>query len=563
MGRIVLVALLMATLIHRLGAQQNDQVATGLTPMISGLVRSTTDGIPPAIMVYVTEPRSFAPYISAKVDSTGSFRFDPDVRLRAGVHKLAFVAPDHKMLVRDVYLTPETRGVKIEVALETNRRRNEVFDSVKIITDFSDGNFDRASRMNQLPNGTYTADIKLTGGSAVYQVIPYISGLPIDDVHSVNGTMQSSYQYDDGGDFRSIIKAKGKKITVVWDPSLAATSDKEAVFEFLSPDDIRIDSARESFNKRSLDAFKGLPPNITGPAEVRRWRNGREGDAAFELSKALELPEGRLRDVAIANASLRYIPLVLSFRDETSYADRIATNVPPHSNAWTVSDEALVPIIATAPALPRLWSYLDSVVSAHPDRGPDILYRSMLVASLAGDTLQIKRLYDRFMSAYPKHDMASSVRRKFNPYSVIKPGHELPSFNFTVLGDSNARITPASLRGKYVLIDLWATWCAPCIAELPNIERVWKLYGGRKFEIVSISLDADIKDIAPFREKRFPMQWKHVFSPGLFNSKAAEIFEVSGIPKPILVGPDGRIIAVSEGLRGEELEKTLGVYLDR
>lgn len=563
MIRSVLVVLIAVAAVQGVVAQQNELISTGVTPVISGNVRSTTDGIPSAIMVYITEPRSFAPYISAKVDRDGNFRFEPDARIRAGVYKLAFAAPDHRMLVRDIYLTPETRGVKIKVALETNRKRGEVLDSVKIISDFSDGNFDNVPRMTQRPDGTYTADIALKGGSAVYQVIPYIAGIPVDDIHSVNGTMQSSYEFDEGGDFRSIVKGKGKKITIVWDPAAAATSDKPAVFTYLSPDDIRIDSAREAFNKRSLDAFRGLPPDITDPVEIRRWRNGREGDAAFELSKALELPEGRLRDVAIANASMRYIPLVLSFRDETAYAERIASSVAPDANAWTVSDEALVPIIATAPALPTLWEYLDSVVSAHPDRGADVLYRSMLVASLAGDSAQIKRLYDRFMSAYPKHDMASSVKRKFNPYSVIKPGNQLPSFDFTLLGDPNTHVTPVSLRGKYVLIDLWATWCAPCVAEMPNIERAWKLYGGSKFEIVSISLDANEKDIAPFREKRFPMPWKHVYSPGLFNSKAAELFEVSGIPKPILVGPDGRIIAISEGLRGEELEKTLGVYLER
>ncbi|MBK6759251.1 MAG: redoxin family protein [Ignavibacteria bacterium] len=563
MVRILLVVLIVVVGAHCLSAQQNDQISTGILPVISGRVRSTTEGALSDLTVYITEPRSLARYISAVVDRDGNFRFEPDARIRAGVYKLAFASPDHKMLVHDIFLTPETRGVKIVVTLETNRKRGEVIDSVKIISDFSDGNFDNAPRMSQRPDGTYAADIALKGGTAVYQVIPYITGIPADDNHSVNGTMQSSYEYDDGGDYRSIIKGKGKKITVVWNPAAAATSDKPADFVYLSPDDIRIDSARESFNKRSFDAFRGLPPNITDPIEIRRWRNGREGDAAFELAKALELPEGRLRDVAIANSCIRYIPLVLSFRDETSYAERIASSVPPDAYAWTVSDEALVPIIATAPALPTLWEYLDSVVSAHPDRGADVLYRSMLVASLAGDSAQIKRLYDRFMSAYPKHDMASSVKRKFNPNSFIKPGNQLPSFDFTLLGDPNTHVTPSSLRGKYVLIDLWATWCAPCVAEMPNIERVWKLYGGSKLEIVSISLDASEKDIAPFREKRFPMAWKHVYSPGLFNSKAAELFEVSGIPKPILVGPDGRIIAVSEGLRGEELEKTLGVYLER
>ncbi|MBC8125057.1 MAG: TlpA family protein disulfide reductase, partial [Candidatus Kapabacteria bacterium] len=117
------------------------------------------------------------------------------------------------------------------------------------------------------------------------------------------------------------------------------------------------------------------------------------------------------------------------------------------------------------------------------------------------------------------------------------------------------------LRGKYVLIDLWATWCGPCVADMPVMERVWKRYGGSKLEIISVSLDADTNSIAMFRQKRFAMAWKHVFSSGLWQSAAAELFEVSGIPKPILVDPEGHIVAISDGLRGEELEKTLEKYL--
>jgi hypothetical protein len=74
-------------------------------------------------------------------------------------------------------------------------------------------------------------------------------------------------------------------------------------------------------------------------------------------------------------------------------------------------------------------------------------------------------------------------------------------------------------------------------------------------------LDPSEEVVTKFRSKRFPMPWRHTVLTGLFKDPVCEQFEVQSVPKPILVGPDGTILATGESLRGNELEKTLERFL--
>jgi peroxiredoxin len=113
----------------------------------------------------------------------------------------------------------------------------------------------------------------------------------------------------------------------------------------------------------------------------------------------------------------------------------------------------------------------------------------------------------------------------------------------------------SDLRGKVVLLDFWAAWCRPCRIENPNVVRAYKKYHDKGFEVFSVSLDRDkaswVKAI-----KDDELIWPyHVSDLKYWQSEAAKIYGVSGIPATFLIGKDGRIIA--KNLRGAALENAL------
>ncbi|MCL2074032.1 MAG: AhpC/TSA family protein [Marinilabiliaceae bacterium] len=129
--------------------------------------------------------------------------------------------------------------------------------------------------------------------------------------------------------------------------------------------------------------------------------------------------------------------------------------------------------------------------------------------------------------------------------SMLEPGNEAPNFILTDI--KGKEVDLKSFRGKYVFIDFWASWCRPCRMENPNLVKVYKIYGGKNFEIISISLDET------------PEEWKKgVADDGLTwtqlydaTGEVAEKYGVETIPNTWLLDKEGVIL--KKDLRGEEL----------
>jgi peroxiredoxin/predicted negative regulator of RcsB-dependent stress response len=108
-------------------------------------------------------------------------------------------------------------------------------------------------------------------------------------------------------------------------------------------------------------------------------------------------------------------------------------------------------------------------------------------------------------------------------------------------------------RGKYVLIDFWATWCAPCIAELPRLQAAYRTYHDAGFEIIGISLDESKTAVVDFaRARNIPWAQLHNASG---SADLVEAFGVSSIPATYLIDPEGTVIRLDA--RGKALEETL------
>jgi thiol-disulfide isomerase/thioredoxin len=127
------------------------------------------------------------------------------------------------------------------------------------------------------------------------------------------------------------------------------------------------------------------------------------------------------------------------------------------------------------------------------------------------------------------------------------------------LPDANEKpVDLASLRGKYVFIDFWASWCGPCRAENPNLVKAYQKFKGKPFEIVGISLDEKKEPWLKAIEKD-NLPWVHLADLKGWENDLARHYGIRWIPSSFLLDPEGRIIA--RDLRGDALEKMLSDLL--
>jgi thiol-disulfide isomerase/thioredoxin len=125
--------------------------------------------------------------------------------------------------------------------------------------------------------------------------------------------------------------------------------------------------------------------------------------------------------------------------------------------------------------------------------------------------------------------------------------------------DANGKnISLLSFKGKYVLVDFWASWCVPCRAESPTLVKAYEQYKSKNFEIFSVSLDKDKnKWLKAVKDDQYT--WPQAGDMKGWENDAAAQYGISGIPFNFLLNPEGVIIA--RNLRGEELEKKLAALL--
>jgi thiol-disulfide isomerase/thioredoxin len=170
-------------------------------------------------------------------------------------------------------------------------------------------------------------------------------------------------------------------------------------------------------------------------------------------------------------------------------------------------------------------------------------------------------LADRFEKEKPNSSIGkafiASVRRSKAVAEGLPLGQVAPDIN---LKAPNDQVVPlSSLRGKYVLIDFWASWCGPCRRENPNVVRLYNQYKDKGFEIYGVSLD---RERGPWLQaiKADNLTWTHVSDLKYFNSAAALDYLVQAIPYTVLLDKEGKIIA--KGLRGQALEVKLAELLN-
>ncbi len=154
-------------------------------------------------------------------------------------------------------------------------------------------------------------------------------------------------------------------------------------------------------------------------------------------------------------------------------------------------------------------------------------------------------------------DIIASIEKQLAAEAALAVGKVFPA-----IAEQDLDGKPLSLaahKGKVVLVDFWATWCGPCVAELPNVLAAYEKYHGKGFEIVGISLDKEKDALTTFIADK-KMTWQQYFDGQGWENKLSQEFGISSIPATFLLDKEGMIVA--KDLRGDELEKELAKLLN-
>jgi len=152
--------------------------------------------------------------------------------------------------------------------------------------------------------------------------------------------------------------------------------------------------------------------------------------------------------------------------------------------------------------------------------------------------------YQQYLREYSDFPRYTSFLRSFHKkIERVSPGH--PAVPFALPNRNGKIVRMNDFRGKYVLLDFWASWCIPCLDEFPYMKQIYKEYPRKKFEILGISIE---KDSLQWRKamRKYQNTWPQLYGGHEFQQRTFHTYRGGGIPFYILVGPKGKIIRYND-----------------
>lgn len=296
---------------------------------------------------------------------------------------------------------------------------------------------------------------------------------------------------------------------------LGETEDKIIPLTLVPDDKVKIKSTFNTFE---------LNPTISGPKWAKVMTEYMDLFAVFHLGQT---------ELMLRKDSLEATELSERFKLLKAPLDSfsVATMRKDPGNPFNiVLQGAATPSMGFNDWDAKNLEVLKSVALAFEKKFPD----SPVTTTLSNQVYQIEM-------AYNDHIATSSGTRPAPEIALNNP--------------EGKEIRLSSLKGKYVLIDFWASWCMPCRGENPNVVRLYNKYKSKGFTVYSVSLD-DSKEAWKAAIEKDGLIWpNHVSDLMKWNSPLPQLYGFTGIPHTVLVNPEGNIIGV--GLRGETLEQKL------
>ncbi|KAF0142851.1 MAG: thioredoxin family protein [Stygiobacter sp.] len=497
------------------------------------------------IMGEITVAKNFV-----KCDEKGNYSV---TLTKPGVNRILFSIPDHnaeKVLV----VNSSDKEVNVDVKLDYYKYK-DTLNEVSVMGDFNNYDFNSAEQMKKKEDGTFFLEIKTDKPTVKYQLCKIEA-----NNRTINAPETTKFEEDSTGDYRSIAEAKDGKAVIVFNPAkLKKGEGKAKVVMEGDPFSEALAGEQSEYGALSMNASKLMGEYYQKNKNIEGFEY-KDGGKVAELLKKTELEKNpELKDFY----KLNYVSFVgYKIKDyDFSKASEYYESVSPQSIVW---DIVMGAYISYYQLLPQFKWKTNEEKFLNESKSESIklnIYRSKLAnAKFSSNTEELKRLHELINKNFGELEMAKQMLKQFPVESKIKVGVEIPDYEVVSLDNKNDKLSKKSMLGKIYMIDFWATWCGPCVGEMESLHKAYEKFKDKGFEILSLSSDASEKDVEKFRNGEWKMPWKHGFVSNSEGRKISQAFEVIGIPRPILVSKDGKILAMEGDLRGQNLEQTLAKY---
>jgi peroxiredoxin len=250
------------------------------------------------------------------------------------------------------------------------------------------------------------------------------------------------------------------------------------------------------------------------------------------------------------------------------------TAVAAEKSATAAELEALITKIRTklsgggkteADLAPELKEF-DALLAKHKDEKTDdvaqiLLMKAVVYQQVLKDAAKGDALMEQLQKDFPDSKQAKMMKQQEAAKKLrasLVDGAKFPDFE--VKDTAGKPLSIANYKGKVVLLDFWATWCGPCVRELPNVIKAYEAYHNKGFEIIGVSLDKEEQKVASFTKEK-NMTWPQYFDGLVWQNKLAVKYGINSIPATFLLDGQGTIIG--HDLRGEALDQAVAKALDK